>query len=236
MPAKSSSAGLTESASNEMEPEFWHERWALGETGFHQLEFNAHMQAFIDRLGVHQGNHIFVPLCGKSRDMLWLIERGYHVSGIEISRQAIEDFFSENQLNPRVDELPDAVLFTHGNLDIYCADFFKADLSRMSSIHAVYDRASLVALPPTKRGLYAERLTDLIPDQTRCLLLTCDYPQQEMNGPPFSVTPAEVNQLFGPHYLIDHVHSQDALVNEPRFRQKGLTRFDEHVFILQKKG
>ena len=84
------------------------------------------------------------------------------------------------------------------------------------------------------RPAYVDRLTRLIPVGTRSLLVTLDYPQQEMSGPPFSVTPGEVEQLFGPRYSIEHIHSEDCLKDEPHFRNKGLTRLDEHIFVLQK--
>ena len=217
-----------------MDPDFWHIRWAKGEIGFHQHDYNAHMQEFIDRLDIKPGGHILVPLCGKSLDMLWLLDQGYSVTGVEISPLAVEDFFAENGLNSHITDLPDACLYTNKHLNIYCADFFSVDLSHIPHIDAVYDRASLIAMPQDLRPAYADRLTDLIPSKTRSLLVTLDYPQQEMSGPPFSVTPEEVEQLFSPRYSIEQVHSEDCLVNEPRFRDKGLTRLDEYVFVLQK--
>jgi thiopurine S-methyltransferase len=64
-----------------MEAEFWHERWETGQIAFHKHEYNNHMQAFINHLKLQPGDHILVPLCGKSLDMLWLLNQGYHVTG-----------------------------------------------------------------------------------------------------------------------------------------------------------
>lgn len=217
-----------------MEPDFWHDRWAKGQIGFHQHDYNNHMQEFIDRLEVKPGGHILVPLCGKSLDMLWLLEQGYSVTGVEISPLAVEDFFAENRLSSHITDLPDACLYTSKHLNIYCADFFNVDLTHIPHIDAVYDRASLIAMPADMRPAYADRLTSLIPAGTRSLLVTLDYPQEEMDGPPFSVTPDEVRLLFSSRYSIEPLHSEDCLVNEPHFKDKGLTRLDEHVFMLQK--
>ena len=107
-------------------------------------------------------------------------------------------------------------------------------MTHIPHIDAVYDRASLIAMPADMRPAYADRLTSLIPAGTRSLLVTLDYPQEEMDGPPFSVTPDEVRQLFSSRYSIEPLHSEDCLVNEPHFKDKGLTRLDEHVFMLQK--
>jgi thiopurine S-methyltransferase len=192
------------------------------------------MQRFISRLGIGPGAHILVPLCGKSRDMLWLAEQGYRVRGVEISELAVKSFFVENSLSYELDQRPGAVLYRGEKIHLLCSDFFKVKKSDLPVIDAVYDRASLVALPPEMRPVYAEHLTRLIEPGTRSLLVTFDYPVEEMQGPPFSVTLDEVRQLFGGLYAIERLHSEDCLAREPRFREKGLTRLDEHVCLLQK--
>jgi thiopurine S-methyltransferase len=55
-----------------------------------------------------------------------------------------------------------------------------------------------------------------------------------MDGPPFSVSEAEVNQLFSDQFIIEPIYSEDCLANEPRFQAKGLSRLDERVFLLTK--
>lgn len=216
-----------------MKPEFWHERWEKGEIGFHQHDFNRHMQDFVDRLGAQAEAQVLVPLCGKSLDMLWLVDQGYRVTGIEISERAVQNFYAENDLDHEIINQAGLTLYRGEKIDIYCTDFFKMDQKDLPLVEAVYDRASLIALPPAMRRPYAEHLSSLIGRGVRSLLITLEYPQAEMRGPPFSVTPAEVRQLFGTDYRIEHIHSEDCLAHEPRFRKKGLTRLDEHVFILQ---
>ena len=217
-----------------MEADFWHERWEKGEIGFHQQDFNHHMQQFTGRLEVGPGACILVPLCGKSLDMLWLAEQGYRVSGIEISERAARDFFVENGLVYEMERLPGGVLYRGENIQVLCADFFSAKKAHLPGIDAVYDRASLIALPPEMRTAYAEHLAGLLNTGTRSLLVTLDYRQEEMRGPPFSVTYDEVRRLFAPKFNIVRLHSEDCLAREPRFRKKGLTRLEEHVCLLQK--
>jgi thiopurine S-methyltransferase len=217
-----------------MEPDFWHERWARGEIGFHQHDFNAHMQAFVGRLSRGPGGHILVPLCGKSRDLIWLMRRGYRVTGVEISEKAVIDFFAENGLTPDTSSIAGGRLFSTASLEILCTDFFALEPGQLPRIDAVYDRAALVALPPGMRERYANRLTALVEPGVRTLLVTLDYPQHEMRGPPFSVPPAEVYALFGETCQIETLHSEDCLAQEPRFRQKGLTALSEHVLLLER--
>jgi len=217
-----------------MESEFWHERWTRGEIGFHQPAYNIHLQAYYDRLDLPGEAHVLVPLCGKSLDMLYLLERGCRVTGIELSPQAVTEFFEENNISPETREHPGATRYSSENLDIYCGDFFTIDFSGLAPVEAVYDRASLIALPPDMRAAYTERLSGMLAGGTPTLLLSLDYPQQEMRGPPFSVTRAEIEKLYRSRYEIEHIFSDDCLAREPRFREKGLSRFDEHVYLLKK--
>jgi len=214
--------------------DFWHERWERGEIGFHQQDVNRHLQRFVSRLGVSPGANILVPLCGKSLDMLWLAEQGFQVTGIELSEVAVKSFFVENGLSYELGQRPGAVLYRGEKIHILCADFFSVKKVDLPVIAAVYDRAALVALPPEMRPVYAEHLTRLIEPGTRSLLVTLDYPTEEMQGPPFSVTLDEVRRLFGGLCDIEHLHSEDCLAREPRFREKGLTCLEDHVWLLQK--
>jgi len=219
-----------------MDPAFWHERWSRGEIGFHQHDYNVHMRTFIERLGIKPGANVLVPLCGKSLDMIWLLERGYRVTGVEISPRAVEDFFDENGLARGITELPDARLFRGKNIDIYCGDFFTVDLAGAARIDAVYDRASLVALPRDLRPRYVKRLSRLVAAGVRSLLVTLQYPEEEMKGPPFSVPGEEVERLFGTDWTLRMLHEEDCLENEPRFRKKGLSRLTERVFVLRRRA
>jgi len=217
-----------------MQAEFWHQRWQAGEIGFHKNEYNAHMARFIDLLGIEQSGNILVPLCGKSLDMIWLRDQGFSVTGIEISPIAVADFFAENNIEHEITEHSWGKTYHSSRLNILCADFFDISPADLPHTDAVYDRASLIALPEAMRPDYVKHLSGLIPDTARSLLITLDYPQQEMDGPPFAVSEQEVNRLFAEEFIIEPIYSEDCLVNEPRFQEKGLTRLDERVFLLTK--
>jgi len=215
-----------------MDPEFWHERWARDEIGFHKHEYNAHMAAFVHRLGLAPGAHVLVPLCGKSLDLLWLYEQGYAVTGIEISRKAVEAFFAENALPFERSETSGMACYRHGDLAVWCTDFFRFDWSTVPPIDGVYDRASLVALPRGMREDYARTLLRRLPKDAPVLLITLDYPQREMNGPPFSVDRAEVERLYAEHWRVEEIHDEDCLAEEPGLRKRGLSRLHERVYLL----
>lgn len=215
-----------------MKREFWLERWQNNEIGFHQDEVNAHLQQFWSEVELAADGKVFVPLCGKTRDMLWLRAQGHPILGIEISPLAVEAFFSENRLEPSCGTSGPFVSFETDGLELLCGDFFDLEPDRLKDVQGVYDRASLVALPPEMRERYAEKMKALLPAGARVLLVTMDYPQQEMDGPPFSVSEEEVRALYGDRFSISPLYRNDILEENPRFREKGLSRLTECVYAL----
>ena len=55
-----------------MNPDFWRERWENREIGFHRDAAHPYLTRFWPTLGIAPGSRVFVPLCGKSNDLLWL--------------------------------------------------------------------------------------------------------------------------------------------------------------------
>jgi thiopurine S-methyltransferase len=82
-----------------LQQEFWHERWQQNEIGFHDKEINEHLQQYWPAFNIALNSRIFVPLCGKSKDLLWLLAQGYEVIGVELSPLAVQAFFDENGLS-----------------------------------------------------------------------------------------------------------------------------------------
>lgn len=219
-----------------MKSEFWLERWQRNEIGFHQEEINLHLQQFWPGLALAAGACVFVPLCGKSRDMLWLRAKGYRVLGVELSPLAVRDFFSENELVPEVSACAAGERWSCDGIELICGDFFALTAADLQSVGAVFDRASLVALPPEMREQYAQHLRAVLPPQASMLLVTMDYAQAQMAGPPFAVSEGEVRTLYGAHYTVQRIQSLDVLTENPRFRERGLTRLDEVVYYLRPVG
>lgn len=215
-----------------MESDFWHERWQRGELGWHLDEFNPLLLRYWPRLGVEPATQVFVPLCGKTRDLAWLVERGHPVLGVELSRLGVEAYFAEANQTPTVIDEGPFRRYRSGRLDVLCGDFFDLEPWHVRGVGAVYDRGSLVALEPGLRQRYAAHFGTLFDVPVRSLVISFDYPQQEMDGPPFSVGTEQVERLFGATHRIESMARQDALAENPRFRERGLTRMDELVFAL----
>ena len=215
-----------------MKKEFWLERWERSEIGFHQDEINPYLVQYWPELPCLRGSEVFVPLCGKSMDMVWLRQQGNFVLGVELSAIAVRNFFHEQGMSPERVSGGKFDNYIADGICLSCGDFFDLRKEDMAQVNAVYDRASLVALPPSMRESYARHLVDILPRGTQILLVTFDYPQSEMQGPPFAVSVNEVEALYGKYADIRLLAQEDALVQNPRFKQRGVTRMEESIFLL----
>jgi len=217
-----------------MDPEFWQQRWRDNQIGFHQPHLNPHLLRYWERLGVSPGGCVLVPLCGKSLDMCWLSER-HPVLGVELSEKAIEDFGRENALAFARTQQATFSVHRAGAITLLGGDFFEMRPGQTDAVTAVYDRAALIALPEAMRRRYAEKLAVLVKPGTPMLLITLDYDQFEMKGPPFSVPAPEVEALFAAEWTLEDIETRDILVDEPRFRERGVTRLAEQVYLLTRR-
>ena len=177
---------------------------------------------------------VFVPLCGKSLDMLWLRAQGHRVLGVEISPIAVRDFFRENDLAPKFSRQGPFERWQVDGLVILCGNFFDLKQYDLKTCSGVFDRASLIALPQDMRNDYADHIGRIIPAAAQTLLVTMEYPQEEMQGPPFSVREDEVQGLYGQTCRISRLYSLEILEENPRFREKGLTSLTEKVYLLER--
>lgn len=210
-----------------MEANFWHAKWANNEIGFHQDEVNPLLREHFDRLALAAGSRLFVPLCGKTRDIAWLLAAGYRVAGAELSRLAVEQLFAELGVAPQIEQAGPLIRFTAEDLDLYVGDIFELAAGELGQVDAVYDRAALVALPEAMRQRYADHLAALT-DRARQLLIAYDYDQSLQNGPPFSVAADEVRHLYGPYYELALLASTEVAGG-----LRGKCPATEHVWLLQ---
>ncbi len=185
-----------------MNPDFWHQRWADNQIGFHQAEATPLLVKHWPGLGVKAGAKVFVPLCGKSLDMAWLASQGHRVLGVELSQLAVEQFFEEHDLIPEIEDSRYGMHYVAEGIEIICGDAFALDDAVLADCTAVIDRAALIALPPDLRQRYASELYTHLPTGCAGLLVTLEYPQHEKDGPPFSVQVDEVQVLFAEGWTI----------------------------------
>ena len=219
-----------------MEPQFWNKRWRDNMIGFHEPAVNEQLMRFWPQLGLPQSARVFVPLCGKTLDMAWLAQQGHSILGVELSELAMRAFFDEQQMNPELAHADGFGIYTADAITLYCGDFFNLQERHLAGVDAVYDRASLIALPPSMRQAYAAKLSEMLLPKTQMLLLAVSYVQEQMDGPPFSVPESEVHQLYEAAFDIELLEHNDTLHKESKFQERGLTQFEVSAYRLQRLG
>ena len=102
-----------------MDPNFWHQRWEKNEIAFHEGKPNALLVHYLHELSLAKGRRIFLPLCGKTRDISWLLSNGYRVAGAELSQLAIEQLFMDLGLQPDISGVGKVQLWSATHIDIF---------------------------------------------------------------------------------------------------------------------
>jgi len=220
-----------------MDADFWHQRWQQQQIGFHQQQVNPLLRRSWSSLGLPQGSPVLVPLCGKSLDMLWLLDQGHPVAGVELSQVAVDSFFSENHLSPQACQQGRLSGWRVDDLTLLCGDFFALtpESDAAAGFAAIYDRAALIALPPAMRDAYIDKLVSLLRPDGQILLITLEYPPEEREGPPFSIPEAEVFARYSAHFQIEKLASETLTRESEDSSRRGLLGSQETVYRLQRR-
>lgn len=219
-----------------MDREFWLKRWQANEIGFHQNEPQAPLMRNWTKLNVPKAATVFVPLAGKSLDMVWFAEQGHKVLANELSRLAVETFFTERGLKPSIREHENFLIYSAGVYEIWCGDFFLLQAEMIATAAAVYDRAALVAMPPEKQDAYVRKLAALVQPGTPALLIGLDYDQGEIAGPPFAIPQTRVRELLEHDFSVEVLETRDGLARSAHLKNRGVTRLEETAYLLRRKS
>jgi len=211
---------------------FWLGRWQRGETGWQQAGFEpALTMTFADLAPTR----VFVPLCGKSLDMVWLTRQGHEVVGVELSEQGCVAFFEENRIPFEQSVQGPFTVFCGGSITIYCGDFFDLRPEHLGKIGAVYDRAALIALSPELRPKYAARMTELLratsPERSfQFLQIVLERTPHDTSGPPFSVPAREVEQHYHQEFDVRHLSREPVEAKGPEG-----SKSDQCVLLMKRR-
>lgn len=208
--------------------EFWRNRWNKNEIGFHQSDYEPLLVKYFPKLSP---TTVLVPLCGKTKDMLYLTQQGHRVIGVELSEMACEAFFQENQIEYRIEKLDSFNVYRSKSIDIFCGDFFQLQSKHVTDVTFVFDRAALIALPPELRQRYTSHLKSIFQGRLpQILLIVIAYKQEEMKGPPFSVPDSEVKSLYQPQFKIETLSEEP---DEFVLRSGGKVQIFERAYFIK---
>ena len=211
-----------------MDASFWHQKWEKNDIGFHLNEANPLLIKYFRELSLAEGSRIFIPLCGKTRDIAWLLNSGYCVAGAELSKKAIEQLFAELGVEPKISSVGELERYSATNIDIFVGDIFDLSSNNLGLVDAIYDRAALVALPVEMRNQYTAHLMQ-ITNKAPQLLICLEYDQSVVDGPPFSISYDEVNQRYTDRYELTLISSTNVAGG-----LKGKCAAKENVWLLKK--
>ena len=214
-----------------MEPSFWIDRWNEGQIGFHMDRVNPALIRHWPALDHAGKGPVLVPLCGKSQDLLYFKNLGHPVTGIELSPLAVEAFWNESGILAKLTQTETHRHFEAEGIRIIEGDFFTTRPDQIEAPAWVYDRAALIAMPPSLRDRYCQHLVFLARGAS-ILLVTLDYDPTEKEGPPFPVTPQEIETRFAESHSVRLLESRDVLDENLPFKQRGVSTLTEHVFLL----
>jgi len=205
--------------------EDWLARWREGRIGWHEENGNRFLRKFWPDIA--SGRRVLVPLCGKSTDLVWLARNGHDVTGVELSEIAVRDFFAEAGLHFDTRVADDITWFIgqEARITLACGDFFRFF---DGPFDALYDRGALVALPPETRPEYIRHLHTLLKPDAAKLLVTLEYDQARVSGPPFSILADEVLDYWDDLKCV--VSRNDIDNSPPKFRKAGLTKVIESIW------
>ena len=212
----------------------WLEFWANNETDWHSDVVTQELEKYLGLLKLESGDTVFVPLCGKSLDMIYMLNRGFSVIGVEVSEIGIKQFFHENGLDFTISQVGEFDLYSAKNIEIYCGDFFSLTSKHLCGVKAVFDRKSLIALDRNLRQKYVKHLNDIISLGVRILLITLHYPKHQMSGPPFSVDKSEVESLFSMAFNYQELKPFQDIENGLNLARSGVDYIENAAYCLQK--
>lgn len=209
-----------------MKHEFWHEKWAKNEIAFHQEKPHPWLERYLVKMDLRPGHRIFVPLCGKTLDIHWLLAQGFRVVGAELNESAVEQLFAELKLDPEIRDIDGFRHYSAENTDIFVGDIFALSQKRVGRVDAVYDRAALVALPEDMRPDYARQILALSKSAPQ-FLICFTYDQSKLDGPPFSISNDELRELYGATFRL-----RLAARDEVKGGLKGQCPAEEKLWLL----
>lgn len=209
-----------------MSNDLWLKRWENGETGFHYHKVNPLLEKYYEQLSLEESSTVFMPLCGKSLDIVYFLSKGHKVVGCELSPLAILEFFKELEIEPSIKEYEKFKTYTHDDIIIYEGDIFDLKKEHLGEVDAIYDRAALVALHVDIRAKYTKHLQELT-NSAKQLILTCSYEQELHQRTPYSVPYEEISSHYDENYKIKQLDSR-----EIKGGMKGICPARDEVWLL----
>ncbi|MCB0272149.1 MAG: hypothetical protein KDD46_03965 [Bdellovibrionales bacterium] len=218
---------------NDVNLDYWKKRWLSGDIGWHQNEVHPLLVKYYDAYSLRNENHFFFPLCGKTLDVDWILQKGHQVTCVEISEIAIEEIAKRLHIHWQMRTENNFTVYQHDKLTIYKGDYFDCVNLDIPPIDVVFDRGAFVAIDPKKREKYANIYKKLHPK--KMFLVLYRYDLNASTSPPFAFEEGEIEKLLTSDFDIDKLEENEMLSQAPNMQNRQIYSFYQEVFYASKK-
>lgn len=217
-----------------MEHKFWHKKWEKNEIGFHLDSYNPILtKHWIDfKSNFSKLGSVLIPLCGKSKDILFFSDMGLKVTGVELSEDAIIAFFKENNLAYNVSIVNNSKLYSclEKDIQIFNCDILTLSHKDLGKVEMIYDRASIVALPQKIRTDYVKWIHEIKNNETKVFMNVFEF--DAPNGPPFSITLSDIKNYFSDSFTVTLIESIDIEAHKIQIHKNDISWLKSQIYFL----
>ncbi len=165
----------------------WEAAYRRGDTPWEKGKAHPALIDFLAENGPPTGE-IFVPGCGSGHDVRVLSTPANHVVGIDLAPLAI----AKAKSFPNV-----------GNEEYLLADLFALPGEFDSRFDVVFEHTCFCAIEPETRARYVETIARVLKPGGEIIAIFFPNPDHDEDGPPYGVSKAELEKLFGAHFCLE---------------------------------
>ncbi|CAL8110762.1 unnamed protein product [Orchesella dallaii] len=233
--------------------EYWENRYKKRNFEWHIEEVHPQLLKYLSKLTQleteetvegSKAKKFFVPLCGKTKDIPFLLKLGFEVFAVEAIDSVVQELINENNLELTFDEKRSIYHDKDEQLKIYCGDLFKCPIEEYGPFDCIWDRASFIALDYSFRPSYIDMMKRSVGygsengvHNFRYLLQSVTYDKSNFAGPPRCVDAADIKEFFGLWADVTVLESNWVSLDHPCRRVNGYYEddfFEEFHFFQPK--
>ncbi|GFR60726.1 thiopurine S-methyltransferase [Elysia marginata] len=199
---------------------YWQQRYDGGDTYWLRKEATAMLVKHYNKLNPEgKAQNMLLPLCGKSVDLDWLSSQGVPlVVGVDCLLAVLREVSvrsGQSWIQTQVSESgSDFQLLerSDGKMKLYSGDMLRFSTEIAGTFDAMWERGSLIILPPTDINKYAELLKSLLNPGGRILLESIEFDKDAIDPatdympfPPFPYFPKDIRLLFEPECTVEYL-------------------------------
>jgi len=182
-------------------PVYWDKKYQRNEANWDLKSANPVFEELIDNEDILKPGKLLIPGCGNGFDAIAAAKRGFEVTAIDFSAEAIK--FGKNLAKRE-----------KVKVNFLTEDFFNLDEKYANNFDSIYEYTTYCAINPERRDEFARQISRLLKPGGK--YLTILFPVEERaGGPPFGINPVEAYKIFS-NYLKLSFFTQEVNSIKPR--------------------